>query len=112
MICCLAFTWQVYEIVDSGIHSQQAVTGIKKKKLQDMDFPVVFKICPDPAFNITLLKKEGYAKISGYFRGESRFNKSIYGWAGHTNTFETRDSVENIYHKVQRFPTPEKIIKG
>ena len=111
MMCCLAFTWQAYEIVVSDFHSSQTLTRIEEKKLKDMDFPVIFKICPDPGFNITLLREEGYETRSGYFRGESQFNKSIYGWAGHTETCETRDSVENIYHKVQRFPTPDKIIK-
>ena len=48
------------------------------------DFPVVFKICIKPGFNSDGLKYVGYSDIWSYFVGESRYNSSLIGWAGHT----------------------------
>ena len=65
-------------------------------KLQDMEkFPVLFKLCPKPGgFNVSSLKEEGYNDIADYFYGFSRYNKSLYGWAGHTRNGSVRSSVK------------------
>ena len=86
IICCFAFIFQVYGIIQEWIHPSQTATQVSEKNIKGIDFPVIFKICPDPAFVLGLLRKEGYRDVFSYFRGESKFNKSIYGWAGHTNT--------------------------
>ena len=52
--------------------------------LVDVEFPVLFKLCVKPAFNQTELEAAGYENSWGYFKGESMFNSSIIGWAGHT----------------------------
>ena len=63
-----------------------------------------------PGFNTTALKEEGYAGISEYFLGQSRFNNSLYGWAGHTITSEVRDTVADVYQRVQYYPRVEDAI--
>ena len=104
LLCCFAFSWQLYGIMDDWIHPSRKTTDITEKKLEDLEFPIVFKVCLKPGFNITALKEEGYESFSGYFTGQSRYNKSIYGWAGHTETFQSKSTVRDVYKKVQLFP--------
>ena len=110
LLCCLAFTFQLFGIVKEWINPVQKTTDITEKKLNDMKFPIIFKICMKPGFNVAALKKEGYASVTDYFLGQSRYNSSIYGWAGHTNTSETRGTVDTIYQKIQNFPEVEKAL--
>ena len=110
-MCCLAFTWQLYGIVSEWVKPSQKTTDITEKKLDQFELPLIFKICPDPGFNLSAIREEGYDDIWHYFYGRSSFNNSIFGWAGHTNTSETRGSVEQVYQKVLHFPTPESFIK-
>ena len=108
---CFCFTWQLYGIIYEWIHPSQQTTDIREMKLINMDFPVIFKICINPSFNQAAIREEGYAGVKTYFRGRSRFNSSIYGWAGHTNTSEPRDTVDNIYKKILDFHEPEQFLK-
>ena len=112
LLCCVAFTWQLFGMADEWINPVQKTTDITEKKLNDMKFPIIFKICMKPGFNVAALNREGYASITDYFLGQSRYNSSIYGWAGHTNTSETRNTVDAIYQKIQNFPEAEKAVYG
>ena len=56
----------------------------EKRKLSEIEFPVVFKICINPGFYEDQLNKAGYSKVGFYFDGISKYNDSIIGWAGHT----------------------------
>ena len=110
MLCCIAFCWQLYGILGDWIHPSQKTTDISEDQLKDLTFPITFKVCMKPGFNTTALKEEGYASISEYFFGQSRFNNSLYGWAGHTNTSDTRDTLEDVYQRVQCYPRIEDAI--
>ena len=57
---------------------------ISEKNVTIQDFPVVFKICIQPGFAAETLKTVGYSDIHSYFLGESLYNRSLIGWAGHT----------------------------
>ena len=48
------------------------------------EFPVVFKVCIKPAFDLGSLNASGYRSEYDYFLGRSKFNSTIFGWAGHT----------------------------
>ena len=50
--------------------------------LDEIEFPVLFKVCITPAFKIEKIIESGYSNLYMYFMGKSRFGK-IYGWAGH-----------------------------
>ena len=113
LVCCLALTWQMCGIMREWLYPTQETIRITEKKLSNIEFPLVIKICPDPGFNYSAAKEEGYDSIWGYFLGMSRHaNESIdmmYGWAGHTNTSETRGTVDEIYHKLANYPTPDDV---
>ena len=80
----LAFLIQVFIIVDDLLNPTETTTSIEEKKLEEL--PILFKICINPGFNIDKVREEGYSDISRYFLGESQFNNTNYGWAGHSNT--------------------------
>ena len=112
LVCCLALTWQMCGIMREWLYPTQETIRITEKKLSDIEFPLVIKICPDPGFNYTAVKEEGYDSIWAYFKGMSdqgHKNYMMTGWAGHTNTSETRGTVDEIYQKVANYPSPDDI---
>ena len=94
-VCCfVAFTIQMGLLAMNQINPLETVSHIKEMNLDDIDFPVVFKICIKPAFNISELHKVGYKSIWGYFKGQSMYNASIYGWGGHYKNGTSIGTVE------------------
>ena len=96
VLCCVAFLFQFYGVVYEWVRPTQSTTEVEDKNLEDFEFPVVFKICVNPGFNITALREEGYYESYDYFLGRSRYNRSQYGWAGHYNGSFHRDTVEGM----------------
>ena len=88
-------------------------TEVASKTLQGRNFPLIFKICPQPGFKESaVFEQYGYKSEYKYFLGTSMFNNSQYGWAGHTNDSSgPLTSVEMVYSKVSSFKNPEDIIK-
>ena len=85
-------------------------TRVETRAIEGQDFPLIFKICVQPAFNKTALVETGYGHLYGYFQGRSRFNKAVFGWAGHTNDSGMFGTVEDVYRKVSNY-VPEDVIK-
>ena len=87
-------------------------TEVASKTLQGRNFPLIFKICPQPGFKeSSVFEQYGYKSEYKYFLGTSMFNNSQYGWAGHTNDSSgPLTSVEMVYRNVSSF-NPEEIIK-
>ena len=66
-----------------------------KKDLKDIEFPVSFQICVDEINpNNSRFKDFGYEGLHEFFKGVSRFNSSLIGWAGHRDNKSTFESVE------------------
>ena len=88
-------------------------TQVETKALQGQNFPLIFKICPLPAFRGTAVFREvGYKTTHKYFLGRSMYNESIYGWAGHRNDSSgPLSTVDRVYNKVSMF-RPEDIIQS
>ena len=57
---------------------------VSKKNLNEIEFPMTFRIC---AFElndtVSRYQSFGYSDYAGFFRGQSMFNNTVYGWAGH-----------------------------
>ena len=101
LACILAALLQLGFIIEGFIQPTLLNTSVKEVDLREMDFPIDIKICAQPGFNMTALNEMGYGHISGYFFGRSQFNSSIIGWAGHTENFEVRGSVEEVFNAVR-----------
>ena len=65
------------------IWPSQTKTDVKELKLENIDFPVVFKLCFKNSFDLKRLNDAGYSSVWNYFKGMSKFNNSVFGWAGH-----------------------------
>ena len=66
------------------INPSKTLVMTEKKNFSEVEFPLIFKICIRPGFNETEVKNLGYRTSWEYLLGRSRYNGSIYGWAGHT----------------------------
>ena len=94
--CTVILTVQLSVVFEGYIKPTITRTWEKDVPLQNMDFPLVIKVCVIPGFNHTALQEMGYQNTWDYFLGQSRFNQSVYGWAGHTNQSGTIKSVEKV----------------
>ena len=85
--CIIAFLVQISFITYGYIKLEHPVTKTYRQDLDEIEFPVVFKVCVIPGFDDSAVKKEGYRGATGFFDGKSRFNDSILGWGGHVDGF-------------------------
>ena len=92
--CFIAFIVQMSILANNQIFPSDTVSHLEERSLDSIQFPVLFKICIKPAFNMEELNKAGYESIWSYFIGQSKYNKSAFGWAGHTKDGHTNGSVE------------------
>ena len=85
----------VYEI----IHPRFPEIVKYKKDLSEIEYPITFKICDDASnlsFTAEKYQKYGYSDLWQFYSGQSMFNSSVYGWAGHTENGTTFGSVEGF----------------
>ena len=83
-VCTAILTVQLGHVLEGYIKPTITRTWEEEVPLQDIDFPVVIKICVVPGFNQTVLRELGYYDTWSFFLGQSMFNDSVFGWAGHT----------------------------
>ena len=99
--CFLALAIHVIIIARNLLNPLHPHTYIKEESLQNVEFPVSFKICFKPAFKDDELLAVGYKNSWGYLTGVSHYNKSVVGWAGHRQDGGIISNVtgtpENIY---------------
>ena len=81
--CFLAFCIQMFLITREFLRPSATVSATKKMQLRDLVFPVLFRICVRPCFNMSALQEAGYSDPVEFFRGRSRYLEASYGWAGH-----------------------------
>ena len=104
----VTFCIQTFFIGLNAIFPAETFTRFEQRKLDAIEFPVVFKICIFPAFRMENLEKVGYNNVWQYFIGRSAHNRNIYGWAGHTQQESVYSTVQEV--KDMLFMKPEKII--
>ena len=84
LVGTLCLVVHVFLIGMTQLNPTETLTTLETNTLDQMDLPVLFKICISPPANLTLLKSVGYKDLRNYILGRSAYNASIYGWAGHT----------------------------
>ena len=111
-LCIFAVVTQLGFNLRDFFYPRLTNTRVETRGLQGQDFPLIFKICIQPAFNKTALEETGYGygQVFRYFQGRSVFNKSVFGWAGHTNESGTYGTVEEVYRKISTY-VPEDVIE-
>ena len=91
--CLLAFLLQAGFLFYNLLNPTHTEIHTEIKNLADLPFPAVFKICIKPAFNMEFLNRAGYDNTFYYFLGRSKYNSSLYGWAGHTQTEQVFNNI-------------------
>ena len=67
------------------------------RKLEDIEFPLIFKICLYEIRNSTLrYQKYGYEDFIHYYRGKSMYHNDSIGWFGHMENGSTIASSEGM----------------
>ena len=59
------------------------------KQLSEIDFPISFRVCAHESNKSKEYKKYGYYGKGEFFSGKSMYNKSLIGWAGHSENGST-----------------------
>ena len=108
--CSLAVSIQIVSVLHDFVKPQTTNSETEEIHLENMEFPLLFKICVDPSFNGSAVAELGYNGIWNYFSGLSRFNESIYGWAGHTSTYGVIDTVTGAFSKVKYPISAQKLL--
>ena len=107
-ICISAFVVQFGILFQGYLHPEQTNIRVSEKDMSE--FPLVFKICFSPGLNESAIKEAGYEYSWKYFWGQSKYNSSILGWAGHTDTAGVIGTVEELVEKVTLHPNAEDVI--
>ena len=103
-LLCIAFcSLQLFHILEGFANPSLTRTWEEEVALKDIEFPLTIKICVIPAFNETALNERGYYDTWFYFLGQSAFNDSLYGWAGHTEGLGTVDTVGKVLEQVGNY---------
>ena len=101
--CLVAFLVQITTLIAGMINPKETLIRTEKVDFDQIDFPLVFKICIKPGFNETELKILGYRNSLDYLMGKSKYNESLFGWAGHTADGKTVSNVSGDREKVHNF---------
>ena len=111
ILCLFAVVTQLAFNFRDFLFPRLTNTRVETRYLQGDDFPLIFRICVQPAFDKKALEETGYGygQVYRYFQGRSKFNKSIFGWAGHTNDSGTYGTINDVYQKVSSY-TPKDVI--
>ena len=100
VVCVVACFLQMGSVMEGYIHPTLTNTVVEEKNLKDINFPLIFKICVQPGFNDTAVIEAGYNSTLDYFFGQSAYNSSLYGWAGHTDTSEQLGGVAELLSRI------------
>lgn len=105
LFCTVVLTIQLANILEGYIKPSLTRTWEEELMLRDIDFPVIVKVCVIPGFNEKALREAGYQDTWFYFLGQSMFDDTKYGWAGHTNQSETTKvrTVEEVLDEIGNY---------
>ena len=106
LVCTAILIVQLAYVLEVYVNPKITHTWEEEVLLEDIDFPVVIKVCVIPGFNQTALNDVGYKDKLGYFYGinssSEPYGDSLnYGWAGHAEGSGTFGTVEEILEKVR-----------
>ena len=83
IVTILGFLTHVLVFTYHQLFPQKTSSRLEERKLDDIEFPILFKICLNPAYDLQKLKDVGYISLWKYFVGTSdRASRKTYGWAG------------------------------
>ena len=92
---CIAFLIHISILIYYIIYPEVPEIVVYQKNLKEIDFPMNIRICAHELNDSkTRYQKFGYKNGYSFFMGSSMFNKSLYGWAGHSENGSVLGNVE------------------
>ena len=67
--CFGLFVLQMGLLIQSRLHPEKTISSKELKKLGEIPFPAIFRICLKPAYNETFLRQAGYETAWSLFTG-------------------------------------------
>ena len=67
--CFCLFVLQMGLLIHSRLHPEKTISSTELKKLGEIPFPAIFRICLKPAYNETFLRQAGYVTAWDLFTG-------------------------------------------
>ena len=67
--CFCLFVLQMGLLIHSRLHPEKTISSTELKKLGEIPFPAIFRICLKPAYNETFLRQAGYETAWSLFTG-------------------------------------------
>ena len=85
-------------ILYNFLNPQQPSIKHYEKKLQNIEFPIIIKLCIESKDERSheLYENLGYEDITEFYKGVSKYNRSIFGWNGHTVNGTSLGSTEGL----------------
>ena len=68
--CFGLFVLQMGLLIQSRLHPEKTISSTELKKLGEIPFPAIFRICLKPAYNETFLRQAGYETAWRLFTGK------------------------------------------
>ena len=94
----MAFIMHIGILIHNKLNPALPEVRYYKKDLKEIDFPTTYQICISEKKDYTKKYWDlGYMDLFEFFNGNSRFNDSVVGWAGHTENGSSMGSVEGLY---------------
>lgn len=98
-IFVFVFIVHITTIVYQDLNPQHPSIKSYARDLKDIEFPISFKLCVGERENATdKFRRLGYTNEMDFYHGRSRFNKTILGWNGHTETLSTLGSIKGWFY--------------
>ena len=85
IFCIINSCELIYRLVNPRLPTNR----VYKAALEDIEFPLSFRICLNYRFEIERYRDLGYDSRFDFYLGKSMYNKSLVGWNGHTKTGST-----------------------
>ena len=85
IFCIINSCELIYRLVNPRLPTNR----VYKTALEDIEFPLSFRICLNYRFEIERYRDLGYDSRYDFYLGKSMYNKSLVGWNGHTKTGST-----------------------
>ena len=104
--CFLVFCYFMVQLIRGYISPTALNTTVSKSSLADLAFPLVFKICLKPGYDISKLESYGYMNVYDYFNGTTGKEDVFVGWAGQNKSFKPSGETDIVNN---RFGTRKQV---
>ena len=98
--CLAALMAHLAIIVYNKENQESTIATTDTTQLDKIAFPAVFYICISPSYNETELRKVGYSSTFDYFTGQSKYNKHLFGWSGHTKEGQPFSNTSDVQKRI------------